>query len=353
MKPRESLGLRKGYHSPQLDVKVRLNTNESPFLPPVEFYSTLEAKLKKLELNRYPDRGYHLVREALALAYDTVPERIFCGNGSNEVLLNLALSYGGTGRRAVVFEPTYSLHSHIAKTVGTEVLTLQRDEQFCVSASLVDHAESYAPDIVYLCSPNNPTGNLESAESIAKVLMMKTEPLVVLDEAYGDFAEDHLSSAIRRSENLVRLHTFSKWFNLAGLRFGFCEGSEEVVSVLDEVVLPYHIDELKQCAILTALELKDLFDLQGQKVKDLRCELYEGLLEVGVKAYSTDANFILMEFVDRDPKEIWTELVKQSILVRDTSNWPHLPPSLRVTVGTADENAAFLSALEKILARNN
>ncbi len=353
MKPRDSLGLRRGYHSPQLDVKVRLNTNESPFLPPEEFAPTLESKLRKLKLNRYPDRGYRLVREALARAYDSVPERIFCGNGSNEVLLNIALSYGGSGRRAVVFEPTYSLHSHIAKTVGTEVLVLQRNNDFSVTTPSIEQAESYSPDIVYLCSPNNPTGNLESTESLAKVLTMNAEPLVVLDQAYGDFVQEHLTSENFESENLVRLRTFSKWFNLAGLRFGFCEGSEEVISVLDEVVLPYHIDEVKQSAILAALELKELFDNQAQKVIDLRNELYKHLLEIGVKAHPTNANFILMEFEGRDPKVIWADLVRESVLVRDTSNWPYLPPSLRVTVGTANENAAFLSALEKTLKRMN
>lgn len=349
MKPRESLGLQKGYHSPQLDVRVRLNTNESPFPPPKEFYSNFESKLKTLNLNRYPDRQYRLVRESLARAYESSPNRIFCGNGSNEVLLNLALSYGGAGRKAVVFEPTYSLHSHIAKTVGMDVLTLGRNENFCVTESLVEEAEEYQPDIVYLCSPNNPTGNLESSKSISRVLTMKDEPLVVLDEAYGDFAEQHETAGLKDYENLIRLRTFSKWFDLAGLRFGFCEGSEEVVAVMDEVTLPYHLDQIKQAAVLAALEAKELFDLQAQRVIDLRDELFNNLVEIGVTAHPSNANFILMEFENNDPKEIWEELIKESILVRDTSNWPRLRPSLRVTVGDAKENEMFVTALEKIL----
>jgi histidinol-phosphate aminotransferase len=348
MKPRDSLGLREGYHSPQLDVEVRLNTNESPFPPPREFTSAFESYLRKLTLNRYPDRSYKEVRAAIAEVYDTEPERVFCGNGSNEVLLNIALAYGGPNRRAVVFEPTYSLHSHIASTVGTEVVTLGRDSSFQINDALVQQAEDISPEMVYLCSPNNPTGALEDADIVKKIFALSSDPLVMLDEAYADFLGQKANLG-SEPETLIRLRTFSKWFDLAGLRFGFCIASKEVVSVLDQVVLPYHLDQIKQVAVLAALRTRQHFEDKANAICKLRDDLYDSLVSLGVRAHPSNANFILVEFPEKDPKMIWRQLVERSILVRDTTSWPMLPPSLRITVGTALENERLLVALQEIL----
>lgn len=349
VRPREGLGLRGGYHSPQLDVEVRLNTNESPFPPPAEFLDRFEARVRKLALNRYPDRGYAAVREALAERLGVTPGQLFCANGSNEVLLTLALGFGGSGRRSLVFEPTYSLHHHIATLVGGEVVTRLRDDGYRIVLDDEIRSTLGEMDVVYLCSPNNPTGIVESASVIEEVVA-RAGNLVVVDEAYSDFARSSRLPADALAANVVSVRTFSKWYSLAGLRFGFSVSSPEIVDVLDEVVLPYHFDQVKQAAVLAALELSDLFDERAAALANLRTALATELRALGVSVSDSETNFMLLSFPGRDPEVIWRALVDRSILLRNTAGWPHLPPSLRVTVGTKEENARLVEALAELLA---
>ncbi|MGO9660465.1 MAG: aminotransferase class I/II-fold pyridoxal phosphate-dependent enzyme, partial [Acidimicrobiales bacterium] len=186
--PRPDLGLRQGYHSAQVPVEVRLNTNESPYPPPSAWLEALLAQVRDIAFNRYPDRSARALREALGQLHGVPPEHVFAANGSNEVLQSVCLAYGGPGRKAAMFEPTYALHAHIAHLTGTELVQGHRRPDFTLDVSAaLELVEKQGPSIVFLCSPNNPTGLAEDASTVSSVVAA-TDGLVVVDEAYGQFA---------------------------------------------------------------------------------------------------------------------------------------------------------------------
>ncbi|MCU1489993.1 MAG: hisC, partial [Acidimicrobiaceae bacterium] len=256
-----------GYHSPQLEVEVRLNTNEAPEPPPEAFLEALAAEVALSRLNRYPDRDARELREALAAHHGVRPSQVFCANGSNEVLQSLLLAYGGPGRSVAVFEPTYALHSHIARITGTGVVEGERGPDFLLDSAELDRVLAVAaatdlegipgdvvnPVITFVCSPNNPTGRLEPIEIVNEVLA-KAPGLVVVDEAYGQFARRSALELLDARPRLVVVRTFSKTWSLAGLRLGYAVADEEVVASMERVALPYHLDSLKQIAGRLALE---------------------------------------------------------------------------------------------------
>src|SRR3954447_23681004 len=169
--PRDDVTLMAGYHSPQVDVKVRLNTNEAPVPPPASFVDELAEELRRIEWHRYLDRAATELRAAIAALHGVDPAQVFAANGSNEVLQTLCLAYGGPGRSVAVFEPTYALHSHIARVTGTGVATGERTEGLALDLDEVRRVVSEArPAITFLCSPNNPTGMVEPEEVVREVL---------------------------------------------------------------------------------------------------------------------------------------------------------------------------------------
>ncbi|HEY8215659.1 MAG TPA: histidinol-phosphate transaminase [Acidimicrobiia bacterium] len=338
-----------GYHSPQLDVDVRLNTNESPYPPPPEFVTAWLDALRAVPLNRYPDRGAADLRGALAARASQPVERVFCANGSNEVLQTLLLAYGGGGRRALVFEPTYALHSHIARITGTEVLVGERADDFHVSPTEAGMlAATERPTVVFLCSPNNPTGTVETratVESLLSTLLDHGPGLLVVDEAYGEFADWSAVELVDDDVPLVVVRTYSKVWSLAALRLGFAVGPAAVVAELDKVVLPYHLSAPTQLAGVTALRydeaMRDRVDALVRERHRLAAEL--GRLP-GLTVFPSGANFVLVRF-DGDGHRLWKRLVDAGVLVRDFSDWPRLESCLRITVGTVDEDDRLLAAL--------
>ncbi len=346
---RPDLSLREGYHSPQVDVAVRLNTNESPFPPPDAWVEALAAEATQVRYNRYPDRSATRLREALAELHRVRPEQVFCANGSNEVLQSVCLAYGGPGRSAAVFEPTYALHSHIAHLTSTAVVEGRRREDF--ELDLADVAELNAasrPDITFLCSPNNPTGNSVDPTTAGAVLE-GAAGLVVVDEAYGQFADWSAISLVDDDVPLVVTRTFSKTWSMAALRLGYLVGPAPVVEALERVALPYHLDALKQAAGCLAVGYNDEMQARVAAVVAERRRLSSALESLGVTVWPSSANFILFRPETRKAGEVWQGLVDAGVLVRDTSSWPGLSGCLRVTVGTREENNMFIAALEDVL----
>jgi histidinol-phosphate aminotransferase len=343
--PRDDLGLLDGYHSPQLDVAVRLNTNESPYAPPEEFVERWLAELRVTPLNRYPDREARELRAALAQKLGQPPERIFCANGSNEVLQTLLLAYGGYERRALVHEPTYALHSHIARITGTEVLVAERAADFSIDVDAAREVlEDVQPAVVFACSPNNPTGTVEPPETI-RTLVDTAPGLVVVDEAYGEFAPHTAIDEVRDDGRLVVVRTYSKVWSMAALRLGFAVAPPWVVEQLEQVALPYHLPAATQIAGRIALELDDEMRDRVARLVSERERLFSALAEIdGVTPFPSGANFVLFR-VGARAHAVWQALVQRDVLVRDCSSWPSLEGCLRVTVGTPDENDAFLAAL--------
>ena len=347
---RPDLELNEGYHSPQVEAEVRLNTNESPFAPPDAWREELLAALEKVSFNRYPDRPATELRQAVAGLHGVSPDEVFCANGSNEVLQCLLLAFGGPGRRALVFEPTYALHSHISRITGTEVLEGPRDDDFQIDPR---HAEALLvderPDITFLCSPNNPTGRAEPPGTVSAVCAA-APGLVIVDEAYGQFSP---SSALElrgpAHPGLVVTRTFSKTWAMAGARLGYLVADPAVVTACEAVVLPYHLSAQTQLAGLLALRHVPEMEARVARIAEERGRLAAALRDLPVDSWPSDANFILFRPRDRDAGEVWRSLLARSILIRNCASWDGLRGCLRVTIGTPEENDRFLHALKESL----
>lgn len=352
-RPRDDIALMAGYHSPQLDVAVRLNTNESPLPPPAAFTDAVEAAVRSVSWNRYPDRRAAELRSRIAARHGTEPDRVFAANGSNEVLQCLLLAYGGAGRSAVVFEPTYALHSHLARVTGTTVVEGNREEDFRLDAdaatSLVASAE---PSVTFLCSPNNPSGTVESPSAVASLLEAagSTGGLLCVDEAYAEFSPHSALDLIDDHAPLAVTRTYSKTWAMAGARLGYLIGPRWLVDELEKVALPYHLDALKQAVGIRALDFVDDMQARVGAIVDERTRLTARLGELPVDVWPSGANFVLLRPRDRDGAEVWQQLLARSVLVRNCSSWPRLAGCLRVTIGTPEEDERFLVALEEILA---
>lgn len=349
VEPRDDVALMEGYHSPQLDVEVRLNTNEAPGPPPAAFTERLAAALAGVEWHRYPDRAYSALRTAIADLHGVDPAQVFVANGSNEVLQTLCLTYGGAGRQVAVFEPTYALHSHIARISGTGVAVGERDEDFRLDLGEVRRVLGEAePVITFLCSPNNPTGMVESEEVVREVAGL-APGLVVVDEAYGQFAPWSALELVADDRPLVVTRTYSKTWAMAAARLGYLVGPRWLVSELDKVVLPYHLDTVKQIAGTVALELHDEMQARVAAIVEERGRLVAALTDLPVDLWPSGANFVLFRPRERDGAEVWKALVERSVLVRNCASWPRLEGCLRVTIGTPGEDDRFLDALQEVL----
>jgi histidinol-phosphate aminotransferase len=347
---RPDLQLTEGYHSPQVDAEVRLNTNESPFPPPAGWSEDLLTTLGQVAFHRYPDRPATELRAAIAALHGVTPAEVFCANGSNEVLQCLLLAYGGPGRSACVFEPTYALHAHISRLTGTTVVEGGRTEDFRIdpaqAAALLGRAR---PDVTFLCSPNNPTGRVEPRDTVAAVL--EAAPgLVIVDEAYGQFASwSALDLRSPAHPGLAVTRTFSKTWAMAGARLGYLVADPAVVAACESVVLPYHLSTQTQLAGLLALDYTDEMEARVALIAKERGRVAGALADLPVETWPSEANFILLRPVNHDAEKVWQCLLDRSVLIRNCASWAGLEGCLRVTIGRPDENDRFLIALKECL----
>jgi histidinol-phosphate aminotransferase len=343
--PRPGLRDVPAYEAPQLDVQARLNTNECPYPLPDGFRQDLASAVRTLDLNRYPDREAQALRARLAELHGHLPEATWAANGSNEILIQLLQAYGGPGRRVVVFEPTYALHSRLAWVANCEVVRVGLGPPWVIGPGDVADAFSLDPDVVFVCSPNNPTGNAQPLDTVE--LLANSSALVVVDEAYVEFGGRSAAALVARYRNMAVVRTFSKAFALAGARIGYCLTSSDVVEDLRRVRLPYHLGALTQAAGQVALDHRDEALEILDAVRKERDRILDALPPMGVEAFPSDANFVLF----RPPKAaegVWQGLLDRSVLVRDFTAL--VPGCLRVTAGTPEEVDRFLSALEEVLA---
>ena len=347
---RDDLRELEGYHSPQVDVRVRLNTNESPLPPPAAWRDAFAAELSRVEWHRYPDRQATDLREAIADWHGVTPDMVFAANGSNEVLQTILLAYAGPGRTVATFEPTYQMHAQIARVVGSNVVEGERHDDFTLDpAEIARVTDATRPSVVFITSPNNPTGLVEPAERVTD-LLAAAPGLVVADEAYAQFADWSALSLVGEDRPLVVTRTFSKTWSMAGVRLGYAIGPEWFVTELAKVVLPYHLDTAKQIAGRLALRYVDEMDDRVRMIVSERDRLSAAMAAMPIHVTPSGANFILFRPLTVAGRELWQRLLERSVLVRDCSGWPRLADCLRVTVGTPDENDAFLDALQEALA---
>ena len=350
--PVDNLGSLQGYHSPQVDVDVRLNTNESPYGPPPEWVGDVVAELERIDFHRYPDRDARELREGIAELHGVSADQVFVANGSNEVLQTLLLTYGGPGRACAVFEPTYAMHTQIAHLTSTTVVAGERGADFRLDPTEVKRVLGESnPAITFVCSPNNPTGGAEPRAVVDEVLDL-APALVVVDEAYGQFSSWSALDLVSDDRPLVVTRTYSKTWSMAGSRLGYLVGPAPVVAELQHRVLPYHLDVLKQRAGLLALRYTADMEARVAALVAERERIVAGLNDLDVELWPTDANFVLFRPLGRRGDEVWQGLVDRSVLVRNCTTWghPRLVDCLRVTVGTPDEDDRFLSALTEVLS---
>jgi len=352
IKPRDDVALMDGYHSPQVAVEVRLNTNESPTPPPQAWTDALAEAAAHIDWHRYPDRAATELRTAIGALHGVGPDQVFVANGSNEVLQTILLTYGGAGRTAAVWEPTYALHSHIARLTGTGVVTGERAADFTTDLGEVRRVFHHAgPQIAFLCSPNNPTGVVDTEDTVREVLDLASaaDGLLVVDEAYGQFAPWSALELLTEDTPLVVTRTFSKTWSMAGARLGYLVGPAWVIAELEKVVLPYHLDAYKQLAGTLALAFEDDMNARVASLVEERGRLQAALADLPVEVWPSGANFILFRPTGVAGADVWGHLLERSVLVRDCSSWPRLDGCLRVTIGTTAEDDAFLTALQEIL----
>jgi len=335
------------YGAPQLDVAVRLNTNENSYALPDDVVEAIgkavQAELR--DLNRYPDRDAVALRTALAdyLGHGLTTANVWAANGSNEVQQQLLQAFGGPGRTALGFGPSYSMHPLLALGTGTGWIGALRDPDFGLAPEIaVAQIEEHDPDLVFLCSPNNPTGTALDPAVITAVLRV-ARGVVIVDEAYAEFAREGTPSALEllpEHPRLIVSRTMSKAFGFAGGRLGYLAAHPAVVDAVQLVRLPYHLSALTQAAARAAVAQRDALLATVEAIKEQRDRIVGTLRERGYRVADSDANFVLFE-VGGDQKIAWQRLLDRGVLVRDVG----LPGWLRVTAGTPAETEAFLEAL--------
>ncbi|HEY0700817.1 MAG TPA: histidinol-phosphate transaminase [Micromonospora sp.] len=349
---RDDLRGRNPYGAPQLDVAVRLNTNENSYPVPEPVVEAIAAALaaELRDLNRYPDRDAVALRVDLAryLGHGLDGSRVWAANGSNEVQQQLMQAFGGPGRTALGFTPAYSMHPLLALGTGTGWIDGGRGADFGLTAAdAAAQVRAHQPDIVLLCSPNNPTGTALDPAVLTAVLA-EAPGMVVVDEAYAEFARPGTPTALALlpgHPRLVVTRTMSKAFGFAGGRLGYLAADPAVVDAVQLVRLPYHLSALTQAAARAALAHADALLAGVEAIKEQRDRIVTTLRARGVRVADSDANFVLFS-VGGDQSAAWRALLDRGVLVRDVG----LPGWLRVTAGTPAETDAFLAAIEELSA---
>ncbi len=352
---RDSLRGRTPYGAPQLDVAVALNTNENTHPVPEDVHAAIVAEVTEAArtLNRYPDREFTALREELAryLGHGLRAEHLWAANGSNEILQQLLQAFGGPGRRLLTFVPTYSMYPLLAAGTDTEFVAGERTADFGLdAASAAEQVRRHRPDVVFLCSPNNPTGTALGLD-VVRAVYEATEDhraLVVVDEAYAEFAHAGTASALSLLEGRPRLvvsRTMSKAFALAGARLGYFAAAPEVADAVRLVRLPYHLSAVTQATALAALRHSASLLANVEDIKAQRDRIVAGLQELGLRPAVSDSNFVFFGGM-ADSRAVWEALLARGVLVRDVG----IPGHLRVTAGTEAETTAFLEALAGVVA---
>ncbi len=349
---RDDLRGRVPYGAPQARVPVQLNVNENTHPIPESVATDIVAALATAVMgaNRYPDREFTELRESLAgyLGHRLVAENIWAANGSNEVLQHVLQAFGGPGRSVLGFPPTYSMHAIIATATGTRWIAADRDAEYELSPSTVVAAiERERPDIVFLCSPNNPTGTPLGLDTVAAAYDAH-DGILLVDEAYAEFVGDD-PTALTLLEGRPRLlvsRTMSKAFAFAGVRLGYLAADPAAIDALRLVRLPYHLSALTQAAAVAALAHAPEMLAMVDDIAKQRDRLLEVLPTMGYPVWRSAANFVLFGGV-ADPQVTFQTLLRQGILIRDVG----IPNHLRVTAGTEAETSIFLSALRELRAR--
>lgn len=333
------------YETKHLPQCIKLDANENPFPWPAKMRESLYAE--KLAFNRYPDGMGGDLKNAIGTYTESSPEGILIGNGSDELIQLILLTFGGCGKSLIIHPPTfgmYQISAHLTDTTVVEVPLingLKLNTEQMLKAALSPDAH-----VMIVCNPNNPTGSLFPKDEILR-LVRECGKIVVVDEAYAEFSEETLIPEIKNYTNLVILRTFSKSFGMAGLRLGYLLGQPETITQINKVRPPFNVNSFSQKAGILALGCLGEYQAQIQQIKEEIVKLQEGLTQLpDVLVYPTQANFIL--FKPEDPDGWADELLKRGFLVRNMGALPILGKCLRISAGLPTENEGFLRAIREI-----
>ncbi len=351
---RDDLRGRSPYGAPMIEVPYALNVNENTHPMPPEVVEAIVDGVRAAagRLNRYPDRDFVALREELAeyLGHGLASKNVWAANGSNEILQQILQVFGGPGRSVLSFTPTYSMYPLLASGTNTEFIAGHRAEDFSLSAeSAARQVSENRPDVTILCSPNNPTGPGLGLDVITAVYEAASEfnGMVVVDEAYAEFARDPENTALSLlpgRQRMIVSRTMSKAFAFAGARVGYFAADPSVVDAIMLVRLPYHLSAVTQATALAALRHRSELLANVEDIKRQRDRIVRTLTECGLKPASSDSNFVFFGGVP-DSRALWEDLLSDGVLIRDVG----IPGHLRVTAGTEEETTAFLRSLERHL----
>ncbi|MFI0717014.1 histidinol-phosphate transaminase [Streptomyces inhibens] len=344
------------YGAPELDVPVSLNVNENPYPLPEPLVRAMAERVREIAggLNRYPDRNALELRAGLAgyvtraTGHPVDARRVWAANGSNEVIQQLFQAFGGPGRRALGFEPSYTMHALIARNSGTTWISCMRDEGFGIDLRAAREAlAEQRPHLVLITSPNNPTGAAVPAKTVLELYDTAQEArpcMVVVDEAYGEFSDrPSLVPLVEDRPHLVVTRTMSKAFGAAGLRVGYLVADPAVVDAVQLVRLPYHLSSVTQALAMAALEHSETLLAYVEQLKDERRRVVSELTAIGYDVNESDAPFVQFGPFD-DTRRAWQAMLDHGVLIRDNG----VPRRLRASVGTPAENDAFLQAARAV-----
>ncbi len=355
---RDNLRGKTAYGAPQLDVPVRLNTNENPHPPTRALVDDVAAALREAaaQLHRYPDRDAVALRGDLAeyltdrTGIAVGAENVWAANGSNEILQQLLQAFGGPGRSAIGFVPSYSMHPIIADGTQTRWIEAARATDFGLDVdAAVTAIGREQPDVVFVTSPNNPTGQSIPSADLRRLLEAMAGGVLIVDEAYGEFSSRPSAIALldEYPTKLIVSRTMSKAFAFAGGRLGYLVAAPAVIEAVLLVRLPYHLSALTQAAARAALRHADETLASVAALAAERDRVSAGLADMGFRVIPSDANFVLFG-VFADAAVAWEHYLAEGVLIRDVG----IPGYLRVTIGLADENDTFLAASSKLAAQD-
>ncbi|GGO64593.1 histidinol-phosphate aminotransferase [Microbacterium nanhaiense] len=347
---RDDLRGQKPYGAPQVPLPIALNVNENTHPIPAEVAEDIADSVARVitDLNRYPDREFTELRESFAeyLGHGLSADQIWAANGSNEVLQHILQAFAGPGRTAFGFAPTYSMYSLLVRGVGSTWIAGTRGSRFELSPEdAARQVRGADPDVVFLCSPNNPTGTPVSLD-VVEAVYEASRGIVIVDEAYHEFASADTPSALTLldgRERLVVSRTMSKAFAFAGARVGYLAADPAVIDALRLVRLPYHLSAVTQAAAVAALRHSETMLRTVADIVEQRDRISATLAALGYDPYESGSNFVLFGGV-ADPQATWRRLCDEGVLIRDVG----IPGHLRVSAGTEEETTAFLDALARI-----
>lgn len=339
----------KAYHVENFDCEIKLHANENSFPPPAEILDLFQDTFRTFQLNRYPDPSSQKLKAALSHRLSVPPSHLAVGNGSDELIALLLQIFCDAGDTVAFPDPTFAMYSIIARGMGLKAQTFPLDDRWDFAAEpFLEMLEEHQAKIVFLSYPNNPTGNCFSHAEIQKVIE-RFQGITVVDEAYYDFARRTFLDQLKAHNNLVVLRSLSK-IGLAGLRVGYGIADPVIIEQINKIRLPYNSNTVSQELSAKLLEHFEPVQKQIDLILEQRDWLAQALAQVpGLQVFPSDSNFILFR-VERNSEDVFNRLVEKGILIRDLSSHPRLKNCLRVTVGTHEENAEFVTQIKAILA---